>query len=251
MELGSCRRNQWGRAVGRKRAWKAREILREAEMSQCQLQPRDFGAEIFSAHIMSTEETWAWPSSRRGPAPLNKLLIAHLADDVGACDIQHVHVESLHRTCSDLVPFGSSGDFGSEHSSLRTLVYVPRGRQCHRRAAPGRCDSTRAVVAQAKHIRDGPGHGKSRVGTALVIQHGLRRWFNLCRNNSLLRGSDGIAPASLDSSALSTQESERFALHRHRYGIAFERRNWGTDRLTGRDGARPDRITSCLHRARG
>src|SRR5262245_4448581 len=150
MELGSCRRNQWGRAVERKRAWKAREILREAEMSQCQLQPRDFGAEIFSAHIMSTEETWAWPSSRRGPAPLNKLLIAHLADDVGACDIQHVHVECLHRTCSNLVPFGSSGDFGSEHSSLRTLVYVPRGRQCPRRAGHSRCDSTRAVVAHAK-----------------------------------------------------------------------------------------------------
>src|SRR5262245_2164996 len=86
------------------------------------------------------------------------------------------------------------------------------------------------------------GHGKSRVGTALVIQHDLRRWFDLCRNNFFLRGSDGIAPASLDSPALSAQESERFALHRHRYGIAFERRNWGTDRLTGRDGARPDRI---------
>ena len=69
------------------------------------------------------------------------------------------------------------------------------------------------------------GHGKSRVGIALVIQNGLRRWFDLCRNNSLLRGSDGMAPASLDSSALSAQESERFALHRHRYGIAFERRN--------------------------
>jgi hypothetical protein len=93
------------------------------------------------------------------------------------------------------------------------------------------------------------GHGKSRVGIALVIQNGLRRWFDLCRNNSLLRGSDGMAPASLDSSALSAQESERFALHRHRYGIAFERRNWGTDRLTGRDGARPDRIMGAAHTA--
>src|SRR5262245_66214588 len=71
-------------------------------MSQCRLQPRDFGAEIFSAHIMSTEEAWAWPSSCRGhgagPAPLNKLLIAQLADDVDACDIQNVHVESLQRS---------------------------------------------------------------------------------------------------------------------------------------------------------
>src|SRR5262245_32438554 len=90
------------------------------------------------------------------------------------------------------------------------------------------------------------GHGKSRVGTALVIQHDLRRWFDLCRNNSLLRGSHGMAPASLDSPALSAQESERFALHRHRYGIAFERRNWGTGRLTDRDGARPDRIRGLL-----
>src|SRR5262245_28486425 len=73
-----------------------------------------------------------------------------------ACDIQHVHIESLHCTCSDLVPFGSSGDFGSEHSSLRTLVYVPRGRQCPRRAGHSRCDSTPAVVAHARHICDGP-----------------------------------------------------------------------------------------------
>src|SRR5262245_27466510 len=57
-----------------------------------------------------------------------------------------------------------------------------------------------------------------------------------------LRGSDSIAPASLDSPALSAQESGRFALHCHRYGIASERRNWGTGRLTGRDGARPDSI---------
>jgi hypothetical protein len=90
------------------------------------------------------------------------------------------------------------------------------------------------------------GHGQSRVGIALIIQHGLRRWFDLCRNNSLLRGSHCMASASLDSPALSAQESERFALHRHRYGIAFERRNWGTGRLTGRDGARPDRIRGLL-----
>jgi hypothetical protein len=57
--------------------------------------------------------------------------------------------ENLHRTCCDLVPFGSGGDFGSEHSALRTLVYVPRGRQCPRRAGHSRCDSARAVVAHA------------------------------------------------------------------------------------------------------
>jgi hypothetical protein len=71
---------------------------------------------------------------------------------VGAWDTQDVHVESLHCTCSDLVPFGSSGDFGSNRSALRTLVYVPPGRKCPPRAGHSRCDSARAVVARAKLI---------------------------------------------------------------------------------------------------
>jgi hypothetical protein len=55
-----------------------------------------------------------------------------------------------------------------------------------------------------------------------------------------------MASASLDSLALSAQEPERSALHRHRYGIAFECGDWSTCRLADRDGARPNRIRAGL-----
>jgi hypothetical protein len=41
-------------------------------------------------------------------------------------------------------------------------------------------------------------------------------------------------------------QPERSALHRRRYCIAFECRNWSTGRLGNRDGARPNRIGSGL-----
>jgi hypothetical protein len=58
-----------------------------------------------------------------------------------------VHVESPHRTCCNLVPFGLGGNFGSEREALRALVYVLRGRWCPRRVPHGPCDSARAVIA--------------------------------------------------------------------------------------------------------
>jgi hypothetical protein len=58
-----------------------------------------------------------------------------------------VDIESLYRACCHLVPFGRSGSRGSNHSALRGLVYVPRGRCCPHRAGHCRCNCDGAVIA--------------------------------------------------------------------------------------------------------
>jgi hypothetical protein len=57
------------------------------------------------------------------------------------------YTESLYRSRCHLVPFGRSGDRGSEHPALRGLVYVSIGRRCLCRAGHCRCDCADALIA--------------------------------------------------------------------------------------------------------
>jgi hypothetical protein len=52
-------------------------------------------------------------------------------------------IESVYRARCHLVPFGRSGDRGSEHPALRGLVYASGGR----RAGHCRCNRTGTVIA--------------------------------------------------------------------------------------------------------
>jgi hypothetical protein len=54
-----------------------------------------------------------------------------------------------------------------------------------------------------------------------------------------VRRDNGVAPASLDPTALLAQESKRFALHRYGCGAALECWNWSPGRFANRAGPWP------------